>query len=77
MKKLLFLFLLIPFINADDMPTIHIIDWDADNKISAYCISGYVFVQYDKTALVQLNKKSKSGLKAAPSAPMTCKEYGN
>jgi hypothetical protein len=57
MKKLLLSFLLLSPFAFSDSKQIKVIDYDADTKITVYCISGYAFTQYDKTALVQMMKE--------------------
>lgn len=51
MKKLL---LSILFLTPLAYSKVNVIDYDADTKIRTYCINGFVFTQYDKTALVQV-----------------------
>ena len=66
MKKLLLSFLLLTPFAFSDSKNIKVIDYDADTKITVYCIKGYVFTQYDKTALVQIMYRTQ---------PMTCTYY--
>ena len=73
MKQLLLTFLLLTPFAYSDSKHIRVIDYDADTKITVYCIRGYVFTQYDKTALVQTMEKS-AGL-STQLQPMSCRTY--
>ena len=77
MKKLLALLLLSPLaINSQTtLEDIIIIDYNSGNKISVYCIGGYAFAQYDKTALVQIMMQSPESSMKAHTKPMTCNNY--
>lgn len=71
MKKLLLSFLLLTPFAYSDNENIRVIDYDADTKITVYCIQGYVFTQYDKTALVQIMSAKRNDILR----PMTCSYY--
>ena len=75
MKKLLLSFLLLTPFAFSDSKQIRVIDYDADTKITVYCISGYVFTQYDKTALVQVMIESPRRSNKAHTKPMDCGHY--
>jgi hypothetical protein len=75
MKKLLLSFLLLSPFAFSDSKQIKVIDYDADTKITVYCISGYAFTQYDKTALVQMMKERWSSTRGTVTVPYECSQY--
>ena len=77
MKKLLALLLLSPLaINSQTTSQgIIYIDYNSDTKISIYCIGGYAFAQYGKTALVQIMMQSPETSRVGHAKPMKCSEY--
>ena len=77
MKKLLAILLLSPLaINSQTtLQGIIYIDYNSDTKISVYCIGGYAFAQYGKTALVQIMMQSPETSRVGHAKPMKCSEY--
>ena len=75
MKKLLLLLLLVSPFAFSYSEKITVIDYDGDTKITVYCIGGYVFTQYDKTALVQLMMRVDVPNTAVRPKPMMCSYY--
>jgi len=76
MKNLLLILPLLFASSSDAAIRIDIIDYDADTKISVYCIGGYAFTSVRSkdngdTSLTQIMRKHGPG----GAMPMSCNEY--